>query len=306
MKQLVVSSGKGGTGKTSVVAALAHLAAAEARIVLVDADVDASNLSLVLSGEVRAEEPFLGGQTAVIDPKACLGCGICATVCRFDAVHAADGHYRVDSMACEGCAACIHQCPERAIHAQVQQAGVSRFSETRFGPFFHARLFAGQENSGKLVALVTGRARDLARDDGRGLVLVDGPPGIGCPVLAAATGADFSLVVSEPSAAGVHDLERILATLSGLGVPAAVAINKADVHAAQAARLRALCRDRGVDVIGAVPYDDVVTEAMVRGLPVTVYRPTGPVSEALRRLWRELAGRLATLRPRGRAIPLAG
>ena len=291
MKQLVVLSGKGGTGKTTVAAALAHLASREYPIVLADADVDAANLELVLDPLRQEEQDFAGGQLATIDPARCTACGICAEVCHFDAVISGDEAYRVDALACEGCAACHYQCPAEAIEMEKQRAGQWFRSRTRFGPLFHARLFAGQENSGKLVTLVKQQARLLALDTGAALLLVDGPPGIGCPVIAASAGADLALHVVEPTVSGVHDLVRILATTDHFCVPSLVVVNKADLNQARSDQIAAFCAERGVTLVGYIPYDTVVTEAMCQGLPVTDYAD-GPVTEALEEVWRAVRMRL--------------
>ncbi|MGC8787255.1 MAG: ATP-binding protein, partial [Anaerolineae bacterium] len=230
MKQLVILSGKGGTGKTTVAAALADLASQEVPIVMADADVDAANLELLLAPTKLEEHDFMGGELAVIEPAACIACGRCAEVCRFDAVMHHNGLYVVDALACEGCASCFYQCPTSAIHMEEKRAGQWYRSQTRLGPLFHARLFAGQENSGKLVTLVRQKALLWARDNGAYLLLIDGPPGIGCPVIAASTGVDIALVVTEPTIAGVHDLERVLSTTTHFRVPALVLINKADLN----------------------------------------------------------------------------
>jgi MinD superfamily P-loop ATPase len=292
MKQVVILSGKGGTGKTSVAAALAHLASLEMPIVLVDADVDAANLELVLEPARVEQHAFMGGQVAVIDPQRCQPCGRCAEVCRFDAIIAGDDAYRVDALACEGCASCVYSCPQEAIHCQEEQAGLWFLSETRFGPLFHAHLFAARENSGKLVTMVKQQGRLLAQDEGRQLLLVDGPPGIGCPVIAASAGADLALLVTEPTVSGVHDLERILGTVNHFRVPALVLVNKADVNPAHTASIEDYCRTQGIAMVGKLPYDTVVTEAMVHGQPVTLYEPQGAVATALRETWAEVRKRL--------------
>lgn len=296
MKQLLILSGKGGTGKTTVAAALAHLGSRELPMVLADADVDAANLELVLEPTKLEEHDFRSGQRAVIDAQACTGCGICETVCRFDAIipptDAPFSHaYQVQGLACEGCAACFYQCPEDAIHMEEQLAGRWFRSDSRFGPLFHAHLFAGQENSGKLVALVKEQGRDLALETGAWLMLIDGPPGIGCPVISATTGVDMALLVVEPTVSGVHDLKRVLGTVEHFGVPAMAVINKADLNVKRSDEIAAFCGERGVDVVGRVPYDPSVTEAMVHGQPVTAYT-NGPVSEALRRVWDQVKARL--------------
>ncbi len=291
MKQLVILSGKGGTGKTTVAAALAHLASRELPVVLADADVDAANLELVLDPVKQEEHGFMGGQVAVIDPEKCTTCGICAEVCRFDAVTPGDEAYRVDPLACEGCASCYYQCPDEAIDLEEQHAGMWFRSDTRFGPLFHAHLFAGQENSGKLVTLVKQQGRLRAVDTGAELLLVDGPPGIGCPVISASAGADMALHVVEPTVSGMHDLERILGTTDHFGVPSLVAINKADLNLARCEGIAAFCAERGVKVVGRIPYDTVVTEAMVHGQPVTDYAD-GTVTEALGEMWSRIRERL--------------
>ena len=288
MKQLVILSGKGGTGKTSVAAALAHLASQDMPIVLADADVDAANLELVLSPTRLEEHVFMGGQIAIIDPDACSLCGRCYDVCRFDAVIPGDETYRVDPLACEGCASCFYQCPESAIAMEEQQAGLWFRSDTRFGPLFHAHLFAAQENSGKLVTLVKQHGRLLALDEGRELLIVDGPPGIGCPVISASAGADLALLVVEPTVSGIHDLERVLGTVNHFGVPALVCINKADLNPAHSAAIESYCAEQGIKVAGRLPYDTAVTEAMVNGQPVTAYRPEGEMAASMRAVWTQI------------------
>lgn len=288
---VAVASGKGGTGKTTVTAALAHLASQEFPIVLADADVDAANLELVLSPTKLEEHDFYGGQVAIINPAKCIACGICAEVCRFDAPHPLRGEggevYTIDPIACEGCASCFYQCPVEAIRMEEQLAGRWFRSDTRFGPLFHAHLFAAQENSGKLVTLVKQRARLLALDTGAEFLLVDGPPGIGCPVISASAGADLALLVTEPTVSGVHDLERALSTVNHFGVPALVCINKYDVNLDRSREIATFCAEQGIEVVGQIPFDTVVTEAMVRGLPVTAFSD-GAVSRELRRVWARI------------------
>jgi MinD superfamily P-loop ATPase len=291
MKQLVILSGKGGTGKTTVAAALAHLASEEMPIVMADADVDAANLELVLSPQVQETHDFIGGQVAIIDPELCTACGICAEVCRFEAIIPGDDTYQVDDIACEGCASCFYQCPVEAIRMEDQTAGRWFRSDTRFGPLFHAHLFAAQENSGKLVTLVKQQGRLRALDEGRELLIVDGPPGIGCPVISASAGADLALLVVEPTVSGVHDLERILATTNHFGVPALVCINKADINPSRADEIAAFCAAQGIELVGQVPFDTVVTGAMVQGQPVTEY-DDGPVAQELRRVWEQVKWKL--------------
>jgi len=295
MKQIVILSGKGGTGKTSVAAAFAHLASegpGKVPAVLADADVDAANLELVLAPQVLQEEDFWGGQVATIDNLACTGCGECVQVCRFDAIHHLEGLYNVDPIACEGCAACDYCCPVDAIDMQDQIAGKWFRSESRYGPLFHAALRPGAENSGKLVTLIKQHARLLALDDGYELVIVDGPPGIGCPVISAVSGADLALIVTEPSVAGVHDMRRILGTTDHFGVRALVCVNKADLYQTGAEEIEAYCQGQGIEIIGAIPFDLAVIEAIMHGYPVTAYQPDGTASQALRDVWTRVTAEL--------------
>lgn len=294
-KQLVILSGKGGTGKTSVCAAFSHLASltGHTRAVLVDADVDASNLELVLAPRCLEEHEFWGGQIAVIDPARCAGCGTCADVCRFEAVVEQNGLYTIDPVACEGCAACQTQCPEGAIRIEPQLAGRWFRSESRYGPLFHAALTPGAENSGKLVALVKQQASQMGSSEAYPLMIVDGPPGTGCPVIAAVSGADLALIVAEPTMSGIADMQRILQTVEHFHVPALVCINKAGVYATGQDEIEAFCRDRELPVTAHIPFDLSVPQAMVEGQPITVYEPEGPVSQALRDAWEHV---LAVLR----------
>lgn len=306
MKQLVILSGKGGTGKTSVTAAFAHLAQQDGlagQVVLADADVDAANLELVLLPRLLEEQDFKGGKVAVIDPDTCSGCGVCATICRFDAIlphpqkevppspfGRGDGGegYFVDPIACDGCAACVYQCPSGSIVMREQVVGKFYASESRYGPLYHAELYAGQENSGKLVTLVKQRARLDALDHARQLVIVDGPPGIGCPVISAVSGADLALVVAEPTVSGVHDMQRALETLRHFGVRALVCINKADVYPAGADEIEAFCRGSGIETVGRIPFDLTVASAMVAGEAVTAFQPEAPASLAIRQVWERV------------------
>ena len=288
MKQIVVLSGKGGTGKTTVTAALAHLASQEinTRAILVDADVDAANLELLLAPQIIETHDFVGGQTATIAADLCSSCGLCADVCRFDAVRADNGLYTVDTIACEGCATCKTQCPNNAITMLPQISGRWFFSTSRYGPLFHARLSPAQESSGKLVTLLKQRAYAQALDERYPLIIVDGPPGIGCPVIAAVTGADVVIVVTEPTAAGIHDMQRVLDLTDHFGIQTLVCINKADIYPAGADRITDYCQQNGLPVIGRIPFDLSITEAMVHGQTITAYLPDSPISHTLREIWQ--------------------
>ncbi|MFH1568703.1 MAG: ATP-binding protein [Gemmatimonadota bacterium] len=291
MKELVVVSGKGGTGKTSVVAALATQAG---RLVLADCDVDAADLHLVLAPAVQQAHPFSGGKRARVLAETCTGCGTCEEVCRFDAVRrvaaGADGSqvaFAIDAVACEGCGVCVAFCPAGAIAFETVTNGEWYVSQTRCGPMVHACLGAGAENSGKLVTLVRQRARALAAEELIGLVLVDGPPGIGCPVIASLSGADAALIVAEPTAAGLHDFERIAALAAHFDVPAYLCANKWDLDPENAARLEGLAAERGLPCLGRVRYDHVFRRAQRQGRSVLEIGGDG-AAEDLRTLWRNL------------------
>jgi MinD superfamily P-loop ATPase len=294
MKQMVVLSGKGGTGKTSITAALAHLAFAShphINAVLVDADVDAANLGLVLQPNLSERHEFWGGSLAEIDPARCQGCGACVDVCRYDAV-IPGMTYSIDPTACDGCAACVYACPEHAIRMVQQMEGEWFHSNTRFGALFHAELYPGRENSGKLVTLVKQHAKLLAEDQAISLVIIDGPPGIGCPVISASAGADLALIVTEPSLSGLHDLQRALGMLQHFRVKALVVINKADLYPQGSQDIRQYAAEHGVEVIGEVPFDPAIVEAMVHGQPVTAYQPESVSARAIRGICEILAARL--------------
>lgn len=290
MKQIVILSGKGGTGKTTVTAALAHLAsqAADTRAILVDADVDAANLELLVAPQVREAHEFVGGQTATIMPDLCSDCGRCAEVCRFDAVRKDTRGYTIDPTACEGCATCKTQCPSDAIVMIARVSGRWFFSISRYGPLYHARLLPAQESSGKLVTLLKQGACSQALSDSYPLIIVDGPPGVGCPAIAAVSGSDLVIVVAEPTMAGIHDMQRALGLAAHFRIQTLVIINKADLYAAGTDAISGYCQARGVPVIGLIPFDLSVTEAMVRGQTITAYLPDSPVSQALGEIWQRV------------------
>lgn len=297
MKQLVILSGKGGTGKTSLAAGFAHLAyesTPPVMAVLADADVDAANLGLVLRPNRLETHEFIGGSLAVIDPQLCQSCGTCEQACRFDAILPGTVCYQVDPVACEGCAACFYQCPEQAIQMLPQTAGQWYRSKSRYGPLFHADLKPAQENSGKLVTLVKQQARLAALDGEYPLLIVDGPPGIGCPVISAVSGADLALVVTEPTAAGIHDMQRIVETTAHFRVPTMVCINKVDLYPAAVDEIETYCREKNLPLVGRIPFDKTVTQAMMNGEPVTAYKPDSPASQAIIALWQKLSAVLLT------------
>jgi MinD superfamily P-loop ATPase len=287
MKQVVVLSGKGGTGKTTVVAALAHLMAQAQHPVLVDADVDAPNLGLILQPRILQETLFYGGVRAEIDIARCTGCGRCAAVCRFEAIAPRNGVYEVDAIACEGCASCFYQCPDGAIRLEECLSGHWFRSETRFGPFVHARLRPGEENSGKLVSRVRQEALVVAAEQEADWILIDGSPGIGCPVIAAVTGVDLALLVAEPTVSGIHDMRRALEVADHFRVPTAVCVNKCDINPQLTDEIVGFCAEQDIPMWSLLPYDEIVLEAMRDGLAVTELLDN-PVARGLRALWSAL------------------
>jgi MinD superfamily P-loop ATPase len=296
MKELVVISGKGGTGKTSIVASFAALAD---QPVLADCDVDAADLHLVLEPVVRRKEPFSGGSRARVVPEQCVGCGTCASVCRFDAVtrdedESNDGVkiHRIDPIGCEGCGVCAWFCPEGAIEFGPAVNGAWYVSDTRFGPMAHAELGPGEENSGKLVTVVRQAAKECAREQGRDLVIVDGSPGIGCPVIASITGADLVAIVTEPTLSGLHDLERVAGLARHFGIEAAVCINKSDLNAEVATEIEARSGRMGLRVLGKVRYDRAFTAAQVQRKSLVEHAQNGAAGD-VRELWERITEALA-------------
>ncbi|HPC05887.1 MAG TPA: ATP-binding protein [Anaerolineaceae bacterium] len=301
-KQLIILSGKGGTGKTSLGAAFAHLSNQPEyglKTVFVDADVDAANLSLVLLPETGEPKAFWGGSLAEIDPVKCTGCGACIPVCRYDAIFPDSQNSLVnwvDPVACDGCAACVYACPKGAITMVPQQEGNWYHSMTPYGALFHAELFPGRENSGKLVTLVKQQARLHAEDTLAPLVIIDGPPGIGCPVISACAGADLGLVVTEPSLAGLHDMKRVLGTLQHFRVPAVICINKADIFPEGASQIKEYALSEGFEIIGQVPFDESIPQAMLQGLPVMAFNPDSIASRAIKFIWEGTLAQLFGIR----------
>ena len=278
MREIVIISGKGGTGKTSITAAFAHLAENH---VLCDLDVDAPDLHLLLRPEIQQTHDFYCGHVATIRPEACVNCGLCVELCRFNAIRPGEPTPRVEPMKCEGCKVCVELCAQDAIAFSETRSGEWYRSESRFGPLLHAQLEPGQENSGKLVARLKKQARALAGERGLNLVLSDGSPGIGCPVISSFAGASLAVLVTEPTPSGLHDLERAVALCERFGLRAGVIINKVDIHREQAARIRSFCERKGLTLIAELPFDEAVTHAMVAGQTVTEYT-NGQISTRIR------------------------
>jgi MinD superfamily P-loop ATPase len=288
MKELVIISGKGGTGKTSITASMAVMAR---NPVIVDCDVDAADLHLLLSPKTSERHDFYSGRKAVIIPEKCTACGACQLYCRFSAIKRKNDEFGsstffVDPIACEGCGLCVRFCPEKAIDFPENLCGEWRISETRCGTMLHARLNAAEGNSGKLVSTLRTEAKKEAEKNGSPLIIVDGPPGIGCPVIASLTGADQVLVITEPTVSGEHDLQRVLDLSRHFKIPAAVCVNKWDINPDMTEQIEKMAEKCGARVVGRISYDKSVTRAQIQGL--TVVEIVSDCAAEIKRVWEQL------------------
>jgi MinD superfamily P-loop ATPase len=289
MRQLTVLSGKGGTGKTTLTASFAVLAK---NAVVADCDVDAPDLHMLLHPEVIETQEFRGSKIAVIDEAKCTKCGLCREKCAFDAV---TGDLKIDAIACEGCGVCAIVCPAHAITLAERESGKAYISKTKYGFMSHAMLYAGESNSGKLVTLVRQNAKILAKRENRDLIIIDGSPGIGCPVIASITGVDAALVVTEPTMSGIHDLERVLQLLGHFHVTPFVCVNMYDINVANTERIVGFCRENGVEVVGRIPFSHKVTEAMVNGKTIVEYSPRSVVTDEIVAAWQKVSTALRAM-----------
>jgi len=296
MKELVIISGKGGTGKTSIVASFASLAK---NAVFADCDVDAADLYLVLEPKMTQQSNFSGGKRAAIVVEKCSGCGKCQELCRFDAIHlngegndVVDKTFIVDPISCEGCKVCVEFCPVDAIEFNDCINGQWFISDTRFGPMVHAKLGIAEENSGKLVTLIRKEAKRIAAEEEKNLIIVDGSPGIGCPVIASITGADLVLIITEPTLSGKHDLGRVADLTASFRIPTLLCINKSDLNREITAQITEEAGNRGIKLAGKIRYDKAFTKAQIMKATVIEYTG-GRVSEEIKTLWRNVVYVLA-------------
>lgn len=287
MKELVILSGKGGTGKTSLTSAFASLAE---NMMLCDADVDAADLHLIMAPDIQETHDFAGGYEAEIIPELCTGCGQCMELCRFDAVKPVDGEgiFHIDGLDCEGCGVCADLCPESAIKFDEKICGQWFASKTRFGNMIHARLGIAEENSGRLVALVRDEARKRVMADRIDILLTDGPPGIGCPVIASIGHANAVLIVTEPTVSGIHDLERVAQLATHFKTPAMVCINKYDLNPDQARAIEAIAEKRDMKFMGKIPFDPAFTKAMVQGKSIMETHGDSPAAAQIKQIWNRV------------------
>ena len=285
MKELVVISGKGGTGKTSIIAAFAALAENK---VLCDADVDAADLHLILAPATREWHDFQAGHTAIINQDKCTECGLCRDLCRWDAIN---DNFGVDPIECEGCGVCAYFCPEKAIDFPLKTCGEWFISDTRFGPMVHARLGIAEENSGRLVTLVRQEARKLSGQKDLDLILTDGPPGIGCPVIASMGGASAVLIVTEPTVSGEHDMVRVMQLAAHFKVPSLVCINKFDLNLDKTGDIKKFAKEKGMVFLGQIPFDPTFTKAMVQGKTIFEHATNSGAGDAVREIWLKIKER---------------
>ena len=281
MKQIVVISGKGGTGKTVITACLAALAENK---VMADCDVDAADLHLLLHPQIKETHNYEGGKLAVIDKEKCIECGKCEEVCRFEAIN----NLTIDPLACEGCGACTIVCPAEAISLKVEEeVGHWFISGTKYGPMVHAKLGIAQENSGMLVSMVRERAQDIALKEELDYMIIDGPPGIGCPVIASISGVDLALVVTEPTLSGIHDMERVIGVARHFGVKTLICINKGDLNPENAAAIRRYASHSGIEVVSEIPYAQDIVKSVVQRVPYIEYTDD-EVARRIRGMWEKI------------------
>jgi len=284
VKQIAIISGKGGTGKTMLSASFAALAENK---VLVDCDVDAANLYLLLRPSVVQKQEFKGGVKAWTDQSRCNRCGLCREACKFEAVLE---DFSIDQTDCEGCGLCARVCPENAITMREIVSGEWFVSETRYGPFVHAKLGIAEGNSGKLVAVIRQAAREIAKERCKALIIIDGPPGIGCPVIASLSGADLAVVVTEPTLSGIHDMKRVMALACHFGIPTGIVINKHDLNKENTESIESFAREHGAEVIGRIPFSPEVSKAIVQGIPPVEFCRNGVRTEIIS-IWEKLQRR---------------
>lgn len=285
MNEIAVLSGKGGTGKTCLSAAFATLCS---NVVVADCDVDAANLYLILQPENDTEEVFVSGQKAVINRKTCTDCGVCISYCRFDAISNISGTVEILETSCDGCMLCMRVCPENAITMAISDNSRWYSGAFRNGNMVHARLEPGEENSGKLVSVVRKAARDLAKKTGAETIIIDGPPGTGCPAISSLTGAKKAIIVAEPTVSGFHDMKRIIELAGNFGIKTYVVINKYDLNRDVTNQIAGWCRDNHISVAGSIAFDPEMVEGMLQCKSIIEYNPASDLSREIITIWNKI------------------
>lgn len=286
MQEITILSGKGGAGKTSVAAAIASLAK---NTVFCDNDVDAADLHLIFHPKVKEEHEFSSGSKALIDPEKCSVCGLCEEHCRFNAIHPNEqGIPEVNPFQCEGCRLCERICPEHAIASVQFNNNMWFVSDTRFGPLVHARMGAGEENSGRLVTEIRKKAREIAGETSARFIINDGPPGIGCPVIASVTGTGKVLLVIEPSLSGLHDAKRLLELVESFHIPVFAVINKFDINPEITAQTDQFLQENSIPLIGKIPFDASLVDSMVAGKSLVEFAPDSETGLEFKSIWEKL------------------
>lgn len=283
--EIVILSGKGGTGKTSIAAAFAAIAKDP---VMADCDVDAADLHLILQPEIYHKETFSSGTKAVINPDQCTDCGLCMDLCRFNAVELINGHHVIDEYVCEGCGLCVMACPEKAIKSETNENNSLYLSNCRFGPLIYGKVGIAEENSGRLVARIREEAKKKAKETKADLILVDGPPGIGCPAISSVTGSDMVVAVTEPTKSGWHDLQRLIEMIERFHIRIFVILNKYDLNESISDEIEEGLKEKNIPVLGKLPYDEQVIHALIAGKSITEYMKEHPLTHELRRIWYQL------------------
>jgi MinD superfamily P-loop ATPase len=281
MKQLVIISGKGGTGKTTLAASFCVLASG---CVIADCDVDAADMHILLHPETLASSDFYGGKTAVINPSVCVSCGRCVEICRFGAI---SKNFKVDLYSCEGCGFCAMVCPVKAVEMKERFSGKWFFSKTPYGPLLHARLEPGSENSGKLVSKIKKEAIETATRENKDIIIIDGPPGTGCPLMASLSGADLAVIITEPTLSGIHDMKRVFETAVLLKISCAVIVNKWDINAENSWEIEKYCFDNGIKLLGRIPFDKSAEKA-IEDMEPLVKNTNSPAAKEIEKIWNKI------------------